>query len=381
MKIDFDKMTEFIKNNKATMELYLKPERVEMMELIIDFLRTSSTINTSEKYDRLKELLFSFRQSTANHMSSQWVNVIENLNWVDIRDVSPDMIEEHPNISLRRLIRESETSRLELQVRSYFPCFNHMVYTTQDYPVAEISRETDEDKMIGFKMFLKQFIAKKLENLFILQGKYTYTHIVRPLGFEDKKYWYEWAYGKDICTRDLIERSVYGEKKMGLDEWCDFVSEFYEAGIDFQTNLRFMSRSDPENAYAKQIIVRQPTSGKTDYISRMWKRVNMHERSTIFDLCKLKEYITDRKAEIGEILREETANTLLLATRYLKGEKLKYRERESLVRSSFNYCIAAAQNIICHDGAMPAEYAMHNAAFPIITNKDMPFKEMASKIK
>ncbi len=357
LPIDFNKLSSYISRNWDSLNTYLRPKRVKMINLIVEYFKKGRKLEHWEKQKRLKKLLRDFRIATAEHMGVQGISSMKELKKCKVRVIKSKKSKLPPEKSFTKLISKSDNSIFELEIRSGFKSIDGIIYTLQEIPVGKITPINEKDYDIGFRLFLRHFIAKKLENAFISEGRYTYAHISRPLGSDGQSYYYDWAWGEKRCLKQLLELNKPSNKKEGLDQWFEFVNYFIEAGIDFKSRMDYVSPSyEPEKRYAKNIIVRQPYSKVEHiYISRLWKRVNFHERSTIFDYNKLQNYLTRNKRYLKKYLTKGRYETMLLATKYLMGEKLSSKEYLLLKDGIHSYRVSALRHLNHYGFGPPPE--------------------------
>jgi len=354
--IDFNQLLTFISKNLDDMSVYLKPERVRMLQLIIEFFKRGRKIENWSRLKELKKLILSFRIATAEHMGVQGISSMRELRKCRVKKIEKkDKLP--PEKSFSKLISKSSNSIFELEVRSGFRSIDGIIYTLQEIPVGKVTPIDTDDNNIGFKLFLRHFIAKKLENAYISEGRYSYAHISRPLGSDVKSYYYDWAWGDKRCLKKLLELNRQSNKQEGLDQWYEFVHYFNEAGIDFVSRLAFIpSPYNPKDQYAKNIIVRQPYNERENvYISRLWKRVSFSENSTVFNYEKLDEYLKSNKRYLKKYLTKGRYETMILALKYLKGDRMTRKEMQKLKDGVHAYRISALRHLNHYGFGPPPE--------------------------
>ncbi len=329
MTVKYDQLAGFVRDKMDDLIQYLGRDRARMLELVSGYLTHRSSPERLTDSDEMCRLVYDFRQSTASHMGLQELRPVKRLMLFNIKDVTAKKIRQNTEDipKARKELSTDGCETLESEIRSSFPCIDGMIHTMQEIQTARLKVD-DGDPDAGFKMFLRHFIAKKLENAFITRGDYSFAHIPRPLGSEGDSYSYEWMYGDNRCPREFIENARPSDKVWGLDGWYEFVELFAEAGIDMQGGLTYRTRyPSSSNEFANQIVIKQPMSRKEpDYISRMWRRVNFYEQHTPFDLGKLEQYLQSNEHELKQGLKNGRYETMLLAVRYLKGESFDYEE-------------------------------------------------------
>ncbi len=357
LPIDFNKLSGYISKHWNDLNTFLRPKRVKMLNLIIEYFKRGRRTGDWKKYHQMKRLIRDFRIATAEHMGVQGISSMKEMKRCKVKKINSRKSALPPEKSFTKLISRSENSKFELEIRSGFKSIDGIIYTLQEIPVGKVTPINENDRDIGFKLFLRHFIAKKLENAFISEGRYTYAHISRPLGSDGKSYYYDWAWGDKRCLKKLLELNRPSNKREGLDQWYEFVNYFLEAGIDFKSRLEFISPSyEPEKLYAKNIIVRQPYSEiEGRYISRLWKRVNFHERSTHFDYSRLYNYLTKNKRYLKKYLTRGRYETMLLATEFLSGAKFTPKEWEELKEGVHSYRVSALRHLNHYGFGPPPE--------------------------
>jgi len=357
LPIDFNTLENFIKDSKKDLIRFIKPERVKMIKLIVEYLKNHETPESFKSFYILKQLIKSFRVATASHMGIQGIKSFKELKKCTIKKIFSENTELTKDNSFVRRIKTGKISTIDLEIRSEFKSIDGTIYTLQEIPVARKTILNGNDPEIGFKLFLRHFIAKKLENAFITEGRYSYAHITRPLGSEGSSYWYDWAYGDERCLESLIKRNSPSNKKDGLDQWYEFVCYFAEAGIDFKSKLQYIPYwYNKEIKITKCIIIRQPYSEiENRYISRLWKRINFQECSIPFDTDKLQWYLCKNEDYLRKHMTPERYETVLLAGKYLKDKKISINEATELKNGIHNYRVSALRHLTHYGFGPPPE--------------------------
>lgn len=323
LHIDFKKFEKFIDDNREKLEKYLKPERVEMMSLILEFLMKSCAPCDFPQMERMSELVFDYRKSTTSHMSRHHHCHIKELEACKTRTITYKIGREIQDLAYSKRIKANPDYTLDLEIRSGFRSIDGIIYTLQEFPVARHSIRHGNTFYSGFDNFARHFLVKKLEDAFISAGHYSYPHIPRPLGSEGKSYYTEWVFGYPKCPRALVfleKPAVKG--KEGLDNWYVFCHLFAEAGIDMRNKMRYLpSDQDKPVQYSSQIIVRHPVADDNPrYISRLWKRVGFDEKTTPIDFDVLEKYLISKEEFLKDNLTEWRYETMLVMLKYLEGD-------------------------------------------------------------
>jgi len=304
-----------------------------MLNLATNYL---STPNNSVITDELQHLVKLYRISTANHMGIEDLSPSNSsskfLHKTKIKTIQFKNKEILSTITYSRRIRETEISSIDLEIRPNFPCIDGCIYTKQELLVAKYTQKTNTLDA-GFEAFLRHLIIKKLDDAFITQKKYFYPHITRPFGSEQQSYFYEWAFGSELCPKNLLNGK-------SLDDWFEFIMYFDEAGIDMHSKITFI------NDFAKQIIVKQPkfTDFNKNYISRLWQRVNLQEESVTIDFKKLLKYFEINERWLKIHIKENRFQTLLLAIKYLTND-IKDNELFILKQGIRNYRASTLRHV------------------------------------
>ena len=319
--IDYDKLLGFLATREDDIIRHLGIERYEMIFLAARCLQGAQDPLEFGNLNRLIALISDYRISTANHMGAEGISPLERKLAPEVVafDLSDEYMHEAPTVI--RDFRIKDESILSYEIRREFPGYDGTIFTYQNLAVARITRPQDVEPDIGLRLFLRHFLVKKLENAFISIGKYTYPHICRPLGSEDQSYLYEWSEGEACCPREFVT-SALSANSPKLAEWDEFVSAFRATGIEMESGLRWIrSPWGPNKECVKQIIVRQPKMQlEPNNISRMWMRVNFHDRSVAIDLAQVKAYLVDNLDILMEHLTEGRYETMIRAVNYLAGD-------------------------------------------------------------
>jgi len=371
LTIDYHKLEQFLNKNEKELNSYLNPERVEMIKLILHFLQGEFQPDNNPEYNKLTKLVRAFRISTVEHMGIQGKSSFEKLKKCVTKKLTEKEKIDIKEVSFVKPIQKSDNSELFLEIRSGFRSIDGIIFTLQEIPVARITYLNEKDPDMGFKIFLRHFIAKKLENAFISEGRYSYAHIPRPLGSEGFSYYYDWAWGEERCQKSLIEQIRSRNPKMGLSEWDEFISYFEEAGIDFKSKLKFVSsQNNPDRKIVKYIIVRQPYSEIEDtYISRLWKRINFHENGTLINLEMLEKYLLEKEDYLKNYLTPGRYETMILATRFLSAKKLSSSDIVKLKDGIHDYRVSALRHLN-HYGFGPPPYGFADLKVVLASEKN-----------
>jgi hypothetical protein len=328
LNINYDKLDLFMFENKKKLLKYLGIPRVKMIELASKYLNTTDSIITEE----LQHLVKLYRISTANYMGIEGLSPSKFLPKRKNKTITFKRKEIRPNVSYFRKIRETQYSTIDLEIRPNFPCIDGCIYTKQELLVAKYTQKNNFINA-GFEAFLRHLIIKKLDDTFISQKKYFFPHITRPFGSEQQSYYYEWAFGSELCSKNLLSGR-------GLNDWFEFTTYFEEAGIDMQNKITFV------NNYAKQIIVKQPRYSEfnKNYISRLWQRISLQEESVNINFKKLIHYFQTNERWLKIHMKEERFETILLAIKYLQKD-IKDKELFILKEGIRNYRASTLRHV------------------------------------
>ncbi len=356
LEVDYFKLRDYLAENREAMEEHLSEDRVRLFELANEYQLRCASPRSFEDYEELMLLLLDFRKAAAESMGCEGGSPRNREREIKLIDR-----EEGKRIRRKRppkQLRTSKHSVLLREIRSSLPCIRGAIHTRQDMLVARITRYRDADPDIGLNLFLRHFLIKKLETYFIKTGRYTFSHIPRPLGYrlDGCCYWYEWVYGSERVPRSFVLDPQSFKPGQGLAEWWEFVDAFWSAGVDMVSGLRFLPSTNrySDEVVAKQIIVGEPVGRKEpDYISRMWKRVNFHQRSVRINLPMLKRFLLSNREELERVLFKEPHaigryQTILLAVEHLMlqdGVHLGSKKSAALFNGVLNYCLSALSHL------------------------------------
>ncbi len=356
LHIDFYKLEKYIKDYKSDLQKYLKDERYEMMDLMLQFLMSSSSPADFKKIDRLGKLVFDYRKSTTSHMSKLHHCHMEELETCKTRKINYRIGRNINDLAFSKRIKSNPDYSLDLEIRSGFKSIDGIIYTLQEFPVAKMTWRHGSTFYSGFDQFVRHFIVKKLEDAFISAGEYSYPHIPRALGSEGITYYTEWVYGFPKCPKTLIYRDKESSKKEGLYNWYEFYKLFYEAGIDMRSGMRYRRSDISEDVYyCGQIIVRQPLSEDNPrYISRLWQRVEFDEYTTPIDFKVLEKYLDEKKEFLDKNLTKGRYETMQIMLKYLKGNMTK-KEFERLKTNLHDYRISTLRHLNYSGFGLPPE--------------------------
>jgi len=338
LNIKFDKFEQFLKDNDSDCKKFLSLTRIKMIKYIIEYLAECKKPQTFKKWNELCRLVKIYRRSSASHMGVEGLSPSQYFPRRIVSISSKKRFNRAKDISYKQLISEKQTYNVYLEVRQSFPGIDGIIYTVQQLPVAKTSRTKFEDGKNGFTFFLQQFLIKKLEDAFISQQKYYYPHIPRPLGSQGPVYFYEWSLGKNYCNPNLLKRQNPSKKGKGLYDWFEFCLYFEEAGI----NMSEISLTN--QGFVNEIVIKQPniSINKMEYISQIWQRIFTHEESITINLDKLKKYLQIHKQWLMHHLKNQRYYTMLLAVKYLKGERIDFPH---LVEGIHDYRLSTMRHV------------------------------------
>ncbi len=139
LHIDFYKLEKYLNDYKSDLKKYLKEERFEMMELMLQFLMNSSNPSEFEKIDRLSELVYDYRKSTTSHMSKLHHCHIEELETCKTRKINYRIGRNIQDLAFSKRIKSNSEYSLDLEIRSGFRSIDGIIYTLQEFPVAKMN--------------------------------------------------------------------------------------------------------------------------------------------------------------------------------------------------------------------------------------------------
>jgi len=246
-----------------------------------------------------------------------------------------------------------------LELRTKFEGIGGTVIT-QEGVASAVRTENSPGTGSGHKMFLRHAIIKKLEDYFHRSGGYLFSHIPRPLGSiskqgEDRQesYIYEWAFGTEGFPWTYLDGHGNRHGVM-LDDWGKFVTSFRAAGIDMTTDI-----TEPDDGNISKNIIHQHLSTilSGSRVNLLWKRIDFGYQSLKIDFNELERFLSERKNELIEILRNWRYRMMVLILKYLENSK-NMSERdvgrlETLVadyrRSTLNHLVSRGASL---DGGM-----------------------------
>ena len=334
----------FLDENSSRLVTHLGAERFEMIVLATRYLSASDNM-TEQEHARLFDLLGDYRISTTRHMGVEAISPLDRSLIPEILVLNPNDELKHEAPTVIRPTRVNSDSSLVYEIRREFPCFDGTIFTHQHIAVARITRDSEPACDFGLRLFLRHFLLKKLENAFISMGRYSFAHLARPLGSESRSYLYEWVEGDARCPREFVDRSSDVEAAT-LADWDNFVESFRLAGVEMADNLRWVvAPYGSDGSTAKQIILRQPQAGsEKNLTSRLWARVNCHDKSIPIDYEKLKSFLVDNAVVMRANLTVGRYETMNHALDYLTNA-LKDSRYNDLRRGIQAYRVSALQHL------------------------------------
>jgi hypothetical protein len=217
-------------------------------------------------------------------------------------------------------------ANVKLELRTEFSGIGGTIITYEGVATA-LREEYTKTPKSGHKMFLRHTIIKKLEDYFYRTGAYMFSHIPRPLGSIStyskrpyEAYIYEWAFGTEGFSWEHVD-SEGNQCPIKLNDWNKFVTNFNLAGINMELDC-----TDPMDGRISQNIIHQYPKPIADGLERsmLWKRIDFGPKSLNIDYNKLLKFLSDKKKDLIEVLRNERYEMLLLAVEYLtQGIKMK----------------------------------------------------------
>ena len=342
LPIDYERLLNYITKHRSELIYNLNPDRVELMELAARFLSQGVNPSAFPAFERLSELAYAFRLSTLSHLSTQQTKMPEQFHGFDTKYLSPTKARSLHAAANSKVMHEDTNGRLDLDIRSAFPGIDGTIFTLQEIPVAHVHRK-HAPQGTGFDLYLRHFLARKLEDLFIAQEKYFFAHIPRPVGSNANSYMYVWAHGDPRCPLELV---VDAQPSGTLTDWKTFLTCFAQAGVDMQSGIEEVITPLYSYPLAKQIIIKQPqTRREPNYFSCMWKRTGFSAARTPIDLDALETYLRTSETDITKYLAHGRINTMMLTVRYLKGEQLPAAAVMNIILGIHDYRLSALRHI------------------------------------
>lgn len=214
---------------------------------------------------------------------------------------------------------------VKIQRRTCFPGMGGMITTEQTVVTAlRIPWSATPDN--GIRSFLRHALIKKLDDYFLLRGKYLSQHVTRPLGSfganeKETGYLYEWVKGMEGFPWEYYQND--GSKSpVSLKEWGEFIGEFHKAGIDMQMDI-----SDPDNGMISKNIIHQLFKYNETDLSPIWIRIDFGPNSISIDPDKLKEFLNKKRASLIKTLGQNRYDLMTLAWKFLYN-KPRMTERD-----------------------------------------------------
>jgi hypothetical protein len=322
LHINYHKADHFLNQNIDNLKAVIGKNRYKMLRLIVDYAKEPANQINFSRFDELKALVKEYRHATASHMGLQGHIPVRDFSSGKLKKISYKKARDMKPLVFSKKIQENQDSAVFLEIRSGFNSFDKPIYTMQELPVARFVWYKGNPFFSGSELFTKHFLFKKLEDAFISQGRYSNSHIPRPLGAEGNSYYYEWINGRAVCSEKMINRDRPSSEDEGIDDWYEFCRYFFEAGIDMKSGMEYRTSKDyPDVKFSNQIIVSEPVNVPTPlHISRMWKRVGFDETKTFIDFSKLDKYLTAEKSCLESNLSSGRYETMLLAVKYLRND-------------------------------------------------------------
>ena len=321
LHINYNKTEIFLNQNRDNLKAVIGENRYQMMKLIVDYSIDPANQTHFNRFDELKVLVKEYRYATASHMGLQGQIPEKDFKSCKMNKISYQEARKMKPMVFSQKIQENNDSAIFLEIRSGFNSFDKPIYTMQEFPVARFVWYKGHPFFSGSELFAKHFLFKKLDDVFISQGRYSVSHIPRPLGAEGQSYYYEWIHGRAVCSRKLIEKDRPSTKDEGIDDWYDFCRYFADAGIDMKSGMEYRSyKENPGVEYSNQIIVSEPVNTPAPiHISRMWKRVGFDETKTFIDFPCLEKYLKSEKENLESHLSSGRYETMILAVKFLQN--------------------------------------------------------------
>lgn len=217
-------------------------------------------------------------------------------------------------------------AEVRTQLRNVFPGVGGTIRLQQPV-MAAWRREFNQTPGTGKKLFLKHLILKKLDDYFQRTERYLFPHITRPLGSSDAKdqaegYWYQWVFGRENFPWEFPVANCQKEV-VSLEEWSSFTCAFREAGIDLGSDV-----CDADNGLLSQNIIHEAYESFKANLDLCWKRIDFGQRSMRIDYEHLCRFFETNTVSLGSVLGEERLALMILAGRFISGEKVNGTCRE-----------------------------------------------------
>lgn len=228
---------------------------------------------------------------------------------------------------------------VEVELRHKFPGIGGVIETRQSIPVA-VRKENNTAGMPGHRLFLKHAMIKKLEDYFISKEVYKFAHVTRPVGSTKVSYFYEWAYGTEHFAWYYMDDD-WNRNLIKLDDWGEFVTTFWTAGIDMGYDI-----VESGSEVAKNIIhqlnlgVLYPQS----QMNKMWKRIDFGDGSVLINFDILKEYLSHNERSIRSYSKYERYDFMWYIAKYL-SEGLTEKELVRLELLSVNFRLSTLDHL------------------------------------
>lgn len=250
-------------------------------------------------------------------------------------------------------------AEIKVELRNQFPGLGGTI-TTQQPVVVAIREEFNQYPGQGRKLFLKHAIIKKMDDYFLKTGKYTFTHIPRPIGSVEKdekkqikeSYLYEWVFGTEGFPWSISNLNNKHEP-VQVNEWIEFTNSFNTSGIKIDYDC-----TDADDGRISKNIIHQLYNSNDVWkeLNCLWQRIDFGGSSVIIDFQKLSKFISDRETEMISVLGIDRFELIFLATVLLeKGEdKIPPKDLGKLEILSREYRLSTLRHLIAKNGNIVA---------------------------
>lgn len=204
---------------------------------------------------------------------------------------------------------EGSEAIVEVQLRTQFPGIGGTIITNEG-AVTAFRKEKNLTQGAGRNTSLRHTLVKKLEDFFYRTGVYKFAHVPRPLGSVSlpeqgiEAYMYEWAYGCEGFNWEIPDYDNPGTYlAVKLKDFARARGAFDCAGVDFGFDV-----TDTEDGKVSQNIIHQMPKCITLEaleLNILWKRIDYGSRSLPIRFDQFRDYISDHRSELVDVLRQE----------------------------------------------------------------------------
>lgn len=210
------------------------------------------------------------------------------------------------SVLLRAIGGDQDFARILVENRTVFPGPGGVIVTKYPLKCAFRQERVMKGKVpnTGLKLFLRHLLIKKLDDLFVITGRYRCPHVAAPYGVVSQRrtegYIYQWTPGCETFPWELLLSDEGFNQPVHLEEWPEFIRAFREAGIDLERNVVMSDSRNAQNIIHDdgQIVDR---NGRPQ-LSAAWRRIDFGEESATIDYEKLLFFLDKNKNQIKENL-------------------------------------------------------------------------------